>query len=69
MPRFFFNVTGQQNVRDQFGLMRRDDAHAITWAENIWDALQYRDPSAVVVVIREDGREVARVPLANLSRE
>lgn len=71
MPHFFFNVTGERNVRDQFGLIRRDDAHAITWAKNILDldALQYQDPSPVVIAIREDGREAARIPIADPSRQ
>ena len=69
MPRFFSNVTGERNVRDQFGLIRRDDAHAITWAKNILDldALQYQYPSAVVIAIREDGREAARIPIPDPS--
>lgn len=63
MPRFFFNVIGKRNIHDHLGLIRRDNAHAIVWAKSIADALQNQDPSATVIVISEDAREIARVPI------
>lgn len=63
MPRFFFNVIGKRNIHDRFGLIRRDNAHAVVWANSIADALQTHDPSATVVVVHENAGEIARVPI------
>jgi hypothetical protein len=63
MPRYYFHIVGPADLRDRFGLIRCDDAAAIAWAQNVADGLQKRGASAsVVVIMHEDGREVARVP-------
>ncbi|WP_439923159.1 DUF6894 family protein [Nitrobacter sp. JJSN] len=63
MPRYYFHIVGPADLRDRFGLIRCDDAAAIAWAQNVADALQKRNASAsVVVIMHEDGREIARIP-------
>jgi hypothetical protein len=61
MPRFFFNVIGKRRIHDRLGLIRRDNAHAIVWAESIAESLQNQDPTATVIVTREGAGEIARV--------
>ena len=59
--RFFFNVVAHRNVTDPFGLIRRDDAAAIDWAQNIADGFTRRGVRAEVIILREDGHQVARI--------
>ena len=61
VPRYYFHLSGAKNVHDPFGLIRRDDMAAIQWATRLADALQKDSAISAVVVVAEDGREVARI--------
>lgn len=62
-PRFYFNVVGASNIRDPFGQFCRDDASAIKWAQSIAASLSTDQKSAAVVIVRDNGEEVARIPI------
>ena len=61
MPRYYFHLSGAKNVHDPFGLIRRDDVAAIKWATRLAGVLQKGSAISSVVVMAEDGREVARI--------
>ena len=62
--RYIFNVVAHRNVSDPFGLIRRDDAAAIDWAQDIADGFSRRGIPAEVIILREDGHQVARIATA-----